>query len=355
MNDSYFRLDGQEIPPAADNSYSKVRLGGCGRTVLVHVASGIGNIVLATPLLLTLYANDYIVDLLVDGDYPETAELFDGWNILRAVYSGRTRQHTTGNYDIIIAAIPPFYWRGYASRYDRVTNCIQRPPDALFYRNEQAYYLEFARALGICMETAPPCYRLPAERFFCADPDTRTVVLAPGCKTGEMSAKRWPHFVELANRFEHVAVVGTPDDLRFWGGSSMSFSGHCRMLAGQLTLRETAAVLAGASVVVANDSGLGHLAAALGAATIMLFGPTPDETLGPFPPNVTVLRSGFSCEPCWFTPRRFGACRRTVECLTALTVDSVVAAIIVQLKREQASAKANAFATKEREKLGRAG
>jgi len=186
------------------------------------------------------------------------------------------------------------------------------------------------RDLGICLE-APPCYRLPAERFCCADIDTPTVVLAPGCKTGEMSAKRWPHFVELANRFEDVAVVGTTDDLRCWGGSTMSFSGHCRMLAGQLTLRETADVLAGAGVVIANDSGLGHLAGALGAATIMLFGPTPDETLGPFPSNVTVLRSGFACEPCWFTSSRFAACRRAVECLTAITVDSVVAAIAAQL------------------------
>jgi heptosyltransferase-1 len=60
-------------------------------------------------------------------------------------------------------------------------------------------------------------------------------------------------------------------------------------------LRETAAVIAAAGTVVANDSGLGHVAAAVGVPTILLFGPTPNAVFGGFPPNVTVLRSGLPC------------------------------------------------------------
>jgi len=58
-------------------------------TVLVHLASGLGNIIFATPLLLALTCCGFVVDLLVDGDYGETADLLCDWSALRAVYNGR--------------------------------------------------------------------------------------------------------------------------------------------------------------------------------------------------------------------------------------------------------------------------
>src|SRR5207237_2248924 len=119
----------------------------------------------------------------------------------------------------------------------------------------------------------------------------------PGCKTGAMAAKRWPHFAEPAARLPDVAVVGTPDDETL-GGRAVAWPPHVRSLVGRLTLRETAELLAGAGAVVANDRGLAHVAAAVGAPTVMLFGPTPHATLGTFPPNVTVLRAVLSCAPC---------------------------------------------------------
>ncbi|HEU0054671.1 MAG TPA: glycosyltransferase family 9 protein, partial [Longimicrobium sp.] len=149
-----------------------------------------------------------------------------------------------------------------------------------------------------------------------------TLVLAPGCKTGEMTAKRWPHFAALAGRFADVAVVGTEDDLRGHDGAPMAFPAHVRSLVGALSLRETAEVMAAAGVVVANDSGLGHLAGATGVPTLLLFGPTADAILGPFPPNVTVLRGGLPCEPCWNGPR-LRACAGRVDCLQALAADRV--------------------------------
>lgn len=263
--------------------------------------------------------------MLVDGDYPDTADLFVGWSAVRAVYNGRARQRPAGCYDIRIAAIPPFYWSRFAVAYRGVANCIARPPDSLFYRDERAYYLEFARALGCDVRGQPDCF-LPAAPDQAHGVGVGTLVLAPGCKTGEMATKRWPHYPRLAAAFTDVVVVGTPDDLRRFDGSPMNFPGHVRSLVGQLTLRETANVLAAAGVVVANDSGLGHLAAAVGVPTILLFGPTPDATLGRFPPNVRVLRSGLRCEPCWFA-KPLLACAGDVACLAQLTVDAVVETI----------------------------
>lgn len=295
------------------------------KTALLHLAAGVGNIVLAAPLVLALHRHGFIVDLLIDADYPDVADLFAGWNAVRAVYNGSARQRPGGRYDIRIPAIPPFYWSRFGPDYRARDNCVARPPDELFYRDERAYYLAFAKTLGCAVDRPLDCY-LPAA----PDPAQRiapgTLVLAPGCKTSEMAAKRWPHFPRLASAFSDVVIVGTVDDLRRFDGSAMSFPGHVRSLAGRLKLRETASVLAAAGVVVANDSGLGHLAAAIGVPTILLFGPTPHATLGRFPPNVTVLRAGLPCEPCWFS-KPLAACAGRVDCLAGLTVDTVVAAI----------------------------
>ena len=152
---------------------------------------------------------------------------------------------------------------------------------------------------------------------------SRTVVLAPGCKTGVMATKRWPYFTGLAAAFSDVVVVGTPDDLRRHDGSPMNFPAHARSLAGQLSLRETAELMAAAGVVVGNDSGLSHVAAAVGTPTVMLFGPTPNKSLGVMPSNVKVLRAGLLCEPCWFRDR-FRACGGKIDCLSALRVEAVI-------------------------------
>lgn len=300
-----------------------------GDSILVHLASGVGNIVFASPLLVVLGRHGFSIDLLIDGDYPGTADLFRGWSALRHVYDGAAGEVPLHRCDICVPAIPPFYWNRYAARYRAVANAVDRPPDELFYKNEQAYYLEFARQLNCTVSPQPPCF-LPVPADETHGITARSLVLAPGCKTGAMAAKRWPHFPELALRYDDVAVVGTNDDLHHFNGAPMRFPAHVRLLVSCLSLRETAGILAAAGTVVANDSGLGHIAAAVGAPTILLFGPTPDAVLGSFPPNVRVLRAGLPCEPCWHA-KRLAACGSRVDCLTALSVRTVADAIAERL------------------------
>jgi hypothetical protein len=224
-------------------------------------------------------------------------------------------------YAMVVPAVPPFYWTGLRRLYAGRRDCVSRPPDRLFWADEQGWYLAFAEPLGWPRGQRPD-YTVPVAPSEEHGVTRSTLVLAPGCKTGEMAAKRWPHFAALAERFADVAVVGTPDDLRGHDGAPLVFPAHARSLVGRLTLRQTAEALAAAGAVVANDSGLGHLAGAAGAPTLLLFGPTSERILGPFPPNVTVLRGGLPCEPCWNTAR-LSACGGRVDCLRALDVARV--------------------------------
>ena len=293
---------------------------GEGPTLLVHLASGVGNLVFATPLLVALEELGYAVDLLLHADYPQAADLFRGWSAVREVHAVRFPRGR--HYHRLVPAVPPFYWSGLGRMYAGRRDALRRPPDALFYQDEQRYYLEFARQLGWPDDTRP-AYTLPVAPSSGHGVTRRTLVIAPGCKGGEMAAKRWPHFAALAERFADVALVGTEDDLRAFDRTPFRFPAHARSFVGRLTLRETAELMAAAGAVVANDSGLGHVAAATGVPTVLLFGPTPERTLGPMAPNVTVLRAGLPCEPCWFTPAKLRACARRVDCLRALPVDDV--------------------------------
>jgi ADP-heptose:LPS heptosyltransferase len=297
--------------------------------VLVHLSAGIGNVVLATPLLLTLFQYGLTIDVLVDGDYPDTAELLLDWSALRAVFGGSRGRPDGRSYEVVIPAIPPFYWSRYARAYRGMKNIVPRPPDRAFYRDEQDYYLGFARTLGCTIDPPPYCF-LPIAPDLSFGVSATTLVLAPGCKTGEMAAKRWPHFPALAESFADVVLVGTQDDLHHGDGHPMRFPRHVRSLVGQLSLRKTAEVLAAGGVVVANDSGIGHIAAAVGVQTILVFGPTPDRTLGRLPGNAIVLRNGLPCEPCWFGAR-FVACGRRITCLGQLSAPRV-AAVLHQLR-----------------------
>ena len=296
------------------------------RTALVHLGAGIGNIVLATPLISALEQIDVTVDLCLSADYPETATLFEGWPAIRQVVSDKHLPAALADrHDFVIAAIPPFYWM----RFSRLLQGHPRPPDRLFYSDEQGWYLAFATDLGwrgsprpaTWLPIAPSTDRVTAS----------SVVLAPGSKTGEMARKRWPHFAGLADRLSDldVVVVGTADDL-VTGGEQVKFPAHVRNYTGMLTLRETAALIGGAGAAVANDNGLAHVAAAVGTPTITLFGPTSELVLGQLALHQATLRAPFECAPCWQVAR-FAACDGRIDCLRSLdaqTVEREVRALI---------------------------
>ena len=154
------------------------------------------------------------------------------------------------NYTHVIPAIPPFYWRRYAANFPTALPLVSRPGDSLFYQDEQEYYLSFARRLGYATGRRPlVCLPIAASEL--QGVGLHTLVIAPGCKTGEMTAKRWPHYSELADEFEDVAVVGTADDLWGYNGKRIQFGSHVKVFVDQLKLCETAEILASAGAVVA--------------------------------------------------------------------------------------------------------
>jgi heptosyltransferase-2 len=141
----------------------------------------------------------------------------------------------------------------------------------------------------------------------------RYAVLCPGAEYGP--AKRWPYFAELSKRLSLPAVVlGSGKDLeasRGVGGTN---------LVGKTTLDEALALIAGAEFIVSNDSGLMHVAAALGRPQVALFGSSSPEHTPPQSAGARVLWLHIECSPCFQRECPLGHFR----CMRDMTVEMVL-------------------------------
>lgn len=157
------------------------------------------------------------------------------------------------------------------------------------------------------------------------------VVLAPGSIWG---SKRWPYYKDLAGRLADraaVVAVGGAEDAALGEdivGAVRRTGGPALNACGQLTLRQSAALIGRARLLVTNDSAPLHLASAMGTAVVAVFGPTvPEFGFGPIgPADVTVGREGLVCRPC----SRHGppACPLGHHrCMRDLRADELLAAI----------------------------
>lgn len=182
--------------------------------------------------------------------------------------------------------------------------------------------------------------RLAAAKILDASisPGRRIVGIHPGCRAGQ-SFKRWsrPRFAELARRLaaEHqaaVVVLGGPDELILARAIARDGGDSCLTVCG-LPLLQTAAILERCDVFISNDSGLMHIAAALGTPTVGIFGPTPPRRCSPYGSGHTVVTAGMACQPCHTLEGEI-KCRGPVSCMEAVTVDQVLAAAAELLNKQ---------------------
>ena len=151
--------------------------------------------------------------------------------------------------------------------------------------------------------------------------------LAPGAEYGP--AKRWParHFGELAQGLAAhgcaVWLIGSQNDRQLAAEIEQHSGGVCRNLCGETTLTEAIDLLASAALVVSNDSGLMHVAAALGRPLIALYGSSSPGFTPPLSSNARVLRLDLPCSPCFKRECPLGH----FNCMMQLTPDRVLGAI----------------------------
>lgn len=133
------------------------------------------------------------------------------------------------------------------------------------------------------------------------------LILCPGAEGG--AAKRWPttHFATLANEKIkagwQVWILGSPKDAllanEIEAKVHKAYLDHCINLTGKTSLDQAIHLLTCASQVLANDSGLMHVAAALDVPLVGIFGPTDPNHTPPLSKNAKTVSLDLGCRPCF--------------------------------------------------------
>jgi heptosyltransferase-2 len=213
------------------------------------------------------------------------------------------------------------------------------------------HYLHIAAAAGASPEPAAPRipvsedeaagarteFGIPADRR-----DAPLLGLNAGAEYGP--AKRWPveNFIAAARElrkwtgcvwiiFGGAADTGIAAEIErgLGEGNPVTHGSPVINLAGRTSLRQLCAVMRSCRVVVTNDTGPMHLAAAVGTTVVAIFGSTSPELTGPGLPGDTrhrFLRAGAPCSPCFLRE-----CPIDLRCLRGLAPGAVVEAVLSTL------------------------
>jgi lipopolysaccharide heptosyltransferase III len=158
----------------------------------------------------------------------------------------------------------------------------------------------------------------------------RPIVLHPGSgwPLKNWPARRWRRVAaELARRWRtRPLVAGTAAEQALAG--EVAERTPAANVAGRLSLGALAAVHRRARVVVTTDSGALHLAAAMGAPAVALFGPGDPVRFAPFAPpeRIRVVRVGLQCSPCGTLEHPPCGAAVDPDCVTGIAVDRVLSA-----------------------------
>ena len=210
-------------------------------------------------------------------------------------------------------------------------------------------YLHLVAALGAIPEPLAPRLAVDSGEMesvlkkFGLEPSGRPVLgLNPGAEYGP--AKRWPleRFIAVAREIQRQIpctwlLFGGANDAVFTREieSALRFpAGTVFNLAGKTSLPELMALLKSCRVLLTNDTGPMHVAAALGTPVVVPFGSTSPGLTGPgLPgdPRHHLLASDAPCAPCFLRQ-----CPVDFRCMDGLRVEPVVKAVLESLSREPA-------------------
>ncbi len=197
------------------------------------------------------------------------------------------------------------------------------------------YYLDLMKPLSVAVEQpsieidATDEARRSARNLLASEGIPRTssfLVLNPGAAYG--SAKRWyeERFATVADALAResalsVAIVGSTGERLIAEQIQSRMKTRSVILSGRTSLETLLGVLAESSLMITNDSGPMHIAAAVGTPLVAIFGPTDEHATGPYSGSFRIVKKQVQCSPCLLRE-----CPIDHRCMQGVTADDVYAA-----------------------------
>ena len=309
---------------------------------------------LAKPAIAELFiAHPALNGLLLYDDKGAHAGLSGKWTL-----AGTLRQH---GFDLAVLFQNAFeaafltWLAGIPRRYGYATDgrvlFLTEPiavPNGSVPGHQVEYYWNLLRPLGMAGGATLPMLLVSADedrmievRLASAGINSSDLIIGinPGSTYG--SAKRWlsDRFAEVATRLVrrleqnervHVAVVilGAKGEESLGEDIAAQINGRAVVLSGATTIRELMGVVKRCRLLITNDTGPMHIAAACGVPVVAVFGPTDSRTTAPYGQERSIVREAVDCAPCLLRE-----CPIDHRCMTRIPVDRVYEAAVQQIER----------------------
>ena len=207
----------------------------------------------------------------------------------------------------------------------KATTEAAREPMAQFYARLADLPGKPLPALDEPMLLTDPLRMIAAKVNLHLKPRDSLIALCPGAEYGP--AKRWPaeYFAEVASKLKargHTPIIlGAQSDVPTGLSIEQLSNGAAINLCGKTSLDDAINLIAGARAVITNDSGLMHVAAALGKPQLALFGSSSPEHTPPLSDAARVITIKAECSPCFARECPLGH----FKCMRELTPQRVLA------------------------------
>mgnify|MGYP003333570688 FL=1 len=340
--------------------------------ILVRAPNWIGDAVMCEPALrglralfpgaeLTLLAKPAIAELFVAYPGIDRRLVYDDRGIHAGLsgkwtLAGQLRRH---RFDLAVLFQNAFeaalitWLAGIRRRYGYVTDgrsfLLTDPvarPDPAALVHQVHYYWDLLKPLGVTGSPSVPALAVSENEIRAMDErlgelgigrDDLIVGVNPGSTYG--SAKRW-----LPERYAESALrvcrrleeqQGRPVSVVILGAKGEEELGHAvadrltvrsAVLSGRTNIRELMAATKRCTILLTNDTGPMHLAAAFAVPVVAVFGPTDWKTTSPYGQAASIVRQPVDCAPCLLRE-----CPIDHRCMTGVTVDMVYEASLSRL------------------------
>lgn len=221
---------------------------------------------------------------------------------------------------------------GFMARSERrIGPSFHREGSQLFYTDVAGTRNRNRHAVEECLDVIGHLHlkRIPVE-FPVRFPDVAVTRGHP--RIAMLPVSRWPtknwppgHFIDVGQRLRKdlgasLFLMGGSGDTAACARIERGLGGDVTNMAGKLSLPETGGFLKNMDLLISNDSGPVHMAAAVGTPTVVIFGPTDPVRTGPYGKVHRVARGDAPCQPCFSRT----CLRDSILCLSSVTPERVV-------------------------------